>query len=391
MRNRRSVAVVLALAMATTACSGSFTIGGQSVDTAAEGLIAGDLAEALEFGELEPNCPVVEDPEVGTTFSCTATTEDGTVIEFDGVVDREDHIDLQATNVANAPVIAATLYESLSTNYPEAALDPASVDCGDGPVVLDNNRLTCQVTAPGGTTDPVVVTVNDLDTVDISFDYQPPVPPPVIEDEQAGGDLDFEAVGRSVLLTIDDLGDGWTEAPQTESTVDYSLIDGCQPIADLRDRDGHLVDVDSPEFASGDITVTHSVRIYPSDDAATAVVLAWAEQLAVDCVVTATEIFVNEAGVAGELDPYTEYNIDLQAYEDLAAEPRITNLELSTVLSATEEPNLIVINDQYFIQVGPMVSSFHVQSQDALWENTEALLDLVVNRMVEIDTALSGG
>ena len=167
-------AVVLALLVLAPSCaSASFEIsfGGRtgSVDEAATFLIEGELADQL--GEpLTADCPEVPDPEVGSTFVCTGTTTDGREIEFAGVIDREDHIDVNTTNLITAetvPELAAIAERSVEATV---GFD-VTVHCGETFIVLDEGAATvCDVTDPGGVTAELHLT--DIDLVDETFDWE---------------------------------------------------------------------------------------------------------------------------------------------------------------------------------------------------------------------------
>lgn len=177
-------------------------------------------------------------------------------------------------------------------------------------------------------------------------------------------EVSLEEMAQSVLLNAGDLGVGWDEAPQSPAVVDYRIIDGCAFVGDLVDQDGYLAEVESSEFSMGLITVDHSVRVYADTQTATDIVLIWAEQAAVDCVVRGAEQAAGIARDSGELAPFEEVEFSLQSYEDHIGEPRSTNLELTNTLIAPDQ-QLVVINDQYFIQVGRMCpgSGFSVRTR----------------------------
>jgi hypothetical protein len=168
---RAKAALVSALLLAVSACSGSlsFSIGGESVEDAAEALIEGDLATQLGL-ELTATCPEVADPEVGTEFSCTATTADGETVQFDGVVDREDHIEVVTLNVIPADLLGE--YAAAGADTVEASVGfPVVLDCGTDPVVLDaSNEMECTLAAADGTdATTAVLTVTDIDTGDFDI------------------------------------------------------------------------------------------------------------------------------------------------------------------------------------------------------------------------------
>jgi hypothetical protein len=171
---------MLALGAAVTAgCSGdiSFSIGGQSIEDAAVELIEGDLAEGIGLGALEATCPEVADPAVGTEFDCTATTPDGAVIEFAGLVDREDHIDVQTTNVVVADAIGTFEAAGIDViNETEGTtLDASAMACGDSSIIIpDDGAIGCELTLPDtGEVYDAVYTINDLATGDFSLEWFP--------------------------------------------------------------------------------------------------------------------------------------------------------------------------------------------------------------------------
>ncbi len=165
--NQRNMSVVLVVGASAllSACSGEFSLGGESVESAGERIIESEIAESLGQ-ELVASCPAISDPEIGATFDCTATTPGGEVIHFAGVVDAEDHIDLQSTNLITEDGLAdyARLGAELLEPEINAALD---IDCGVGPVILaDSNEFTCEGSDEFGNTAPIIFTITDLNTGD---------------------------------------------------------------------------------------------------------------------------------------------------------------------------------------------------------------------------------
>ncbi|MCP3991046.1 MAG: hypothetical protein GY724_18365 [Actinomycetia bacterium] len=372
-----------------SACSGSasFSIGGETVEEAAEKLIAGDMADQIGLGELTPACPEVEEPEVGTTFQCTAVTSDGQTIDFDGVVDEEDHINLETTNVVTGSLIEQLFYETLNAQNPNTGLVPDGVDCGGEAIVLVDKQMTCEILLDGAPAQTATLTITDIAAGEFEFAFEPTdtqeestTTTEASTTDDATAEATLEEMARSVILVASDLGAGWSETPQAESEVDYRTIEGCESVADLVDHDGFLVEVDSSEFSSGDIAIEHSVRIYADSETATDIVLVWAEQTPIDCIVRGAEQAAEVALSSGELDPFEEIVFGLQSYEDHIGEPRTTNLELTNTLIAPDQ-EVIVINDQYFIQVGRIVSRVGVLSPNTPWESTPELLEIVADRM----------
>ena len=130
----------------------------------AEKLIEGELADVVGLGELEAKCQdVKDDAEVGTEFTCTGTTTDGQVVDFIAVIDREDHVDVNTTNLISAEALphletAATNALSLQLG---AELPADSVDCGDDLVVLGADLVfVCAFHAP-----------DSSDVYDITFEF----------------------------------------------------------------------------------------------------------------------------------------------------------------------------------------------------------------------------
>lgn len=162
---RRScvLAIATTLSLVGASCSASFSIGGQSVEEAAVELIEGDLAELIGL-PLVAECPEVVDPDVGTEFSCTATSNDGRVAGFDVLVDREDHIDVQTTNVITAESVPKFVDVIVSGIDEESGGAQVAVDCGDQSIIADeSDSFTCDLTGDGA--DPgasVLVTVTDF-------------------------------------------------------------------------------------------------------------------------------------------------------------------------------------------------------------------------------------
>ena len=399
---RRVVALIVlaVIAMLAASCgSASFSIGGKSVEEAAEELIAGDLADQLGLGALTPDCPAVEDPEVGTTFQCTATTPDGATIEFDGVVSSEDIVNVQATNVAEGAILEQGVAATFNAQNPDAGVTADDVACGGDKVVVVDRQVICEVTPPNGPTQTATLTINDLAAGDIDTVFTPSGDTvdsgdadDAAEDADEGGEADEASAGgnvapeqaaQAVLLTGEDFDASWSEAPQTESEVDYGAISGCEFVGELVDNDGFVAEAESSEFSMGDIAVDHAVRVYPDAETAADIVFAWAEQATVDCVVAGAQQAAGAALEAGELGPVENVEFSLQAFEDFEGEPRVTNLELTNRLIAPDA-ELILINDQYFIQVGNLVSRVGVLSPDAPWESTPEVLQLVADRMATV-------
>ncbi len=142
-RPRRVGLLALVVApLVFVACSKSAATGG-------EGLIERDLAESIGLGELDATCEEPASREEGETYVCTATTEDGRVIEFLGTVEDDDRINVVTTNLLTLADLdglrddAATRFTE-SEDGPDMAAD--DIDCGTEPVILDEHEFICEVT-----------------------------------------------------------------------------------------------------------------------------------------------------------------------------------------------------------------------------------------------------
>lgn len=164
----RSLPLLVVGALAVTACSAEFSIGGTSPKKAAEALIESEIPGQLGLTSLDATCDDVDDPEVGTVFECTATTEDGRLVRLTTVIDREDHIDITTVNALNADDRArleASGADVLGTQV-GVELDADSMDCGDDVVILADDGIMVCAFRPPGTDDVFDATyeITNLDT-----------------------------------------------------------------------------------------------------------------------------------------------------------------------------------------------------------------------------------
>jgi hypothetical protein len=82
----RRVSTLLGLFVASVTLTGCFT-STADFKSDAETFIADQVAAELEVVLKSVNCDSPLDQDVGTSFACTAITEDGGVYEFDNVID----------------------------------------------------------------------------------------------------------------------------------------------------------------------------------------------------------------------------------------------------------------------------------------------------------------
>lgn len=139
--------ITLGAACAVALASCSFSTG-TSPDEAAVKLIEGALSEqsGLVFVGAECNAPAAN--EVGETFTCTATTDDGAAVTFDGVVDPDDQIFVAPSNIISAEDMAIVKDEAAEVLGEDigVTIDPDDVDCPDVTTVLVDDRLRCEIT-----------------------------------------------------------------------------------------------------------------------------------------------------------------------------------------------------------------------------------------------------
>ncbi|MDH4146199.1 MAG: hypothetical protein OEY23_13640 [Acidimicrobiia bacterium] len=140
---------VLVGVLALAGCSGSFSIGANPAK-ASEDLIEGDLADQLGF-ELTASCDKPESDEIGSTFNCTGTAEDGRVVEFVSERTAKDAVNLNTANVLVASDLEQLELASVQILEREVGL-PLGVenfDCGRDAIVLDaGHEFVCALTDP---------------------------------------------------------------------------------------------------------------------------------------------------------------------------------------------------------------------------------------------------
>ncbi len=189
-----------------------------------------------------------------------------------------------------------------------------------------------------------------------------------------------------IVLESGFFGAGWDEEPQTESDFDYSSLDGCGFLDDLRTADGNLIEVESPEFSQFDTQIEHDVRVYPDVETAIDVVVAWAQDSVLQCTLDGATTQAQVSLEAGELVPFNAVDFDISRFDDLVGEPRVTNFEIMNTLTSEDE-EVVIFVDIYFVQVGRAVSRILFTNPDVLWGSTDQLLEEVFDRMIRADDA----
>ena len=165
-------AIVIAGSLLLSGCS--FSFGSESPAEAAEGLIEGEWADQFGLDLTDASCsdPANEDP--GTRFPCQATLDGAAFVEFDVLIESEDRIVAQSTNVIFSeqfPAIADAIAGSFADQGIEG-LTTESLDCGANIIVLGSERtIVCGLTEPetGEVYDTII---RFTDVVSLTFDFE---------------------------------------------------------------------------------------------------------------------------------------------------------------------------------------------------------------------------
>ena len=214
-------------------------------------------------------------------------------------------------------------------------------------------------------------------------------PPTTTTTEALPAPPTVDELAAMIVLESGFFGPDWDEVPQTESDFSYAVVEGCAFVDTLNDADGNLAEAKSPQFSQADTGIEHDVRVYATTEDAIDVVVAWAQDPALECTLEGARTQAQESLDRGELAPFTGVDFDITRYDDLVGEPRVTNFEVMTTLSSSEQEAVIFV-DIYFVQYGRFVSRVEVTSPDTLWSQTDQLLDAVLDRMHAADTADAG-
>jgi hypothetical protein len=147
MTDMKSPNTILIAALGVALASCSFSTG-TTPESAGEELIEGALGEQVELVFVDADCEAPADREVGTPFTCTAMTEAGETVTFDGVVDPDDSIFIAPSNIVAAEEMSVVETEAAGVLGEDigAAIDPSDVDCPDQTIVLDDSVLRCEIT-----------------------------------------------------------------------------------------------------------------------------------------------------------------------------------------------------------------------------------------------------
>lgn len=164
MRPSRILVAVPVLGL-LAACSGGDAA--QSGET----VIETEIEEQIGIGELDASCDQPEDDEIGTTFLCTASTEDGRVVEFLGAFTAEDEIFVSPTNLLRTQEVERLKIQAAQVLSPEVGveIDPSQITCPeDDPLFMDTSGaegeavVECVITDEATSTSfPLTVTLSE--------------------------------------------------------------------------------------------------------------------------------------------------------------------------------------------------------------------------------------
>ena len=153
MSNRRTSArrplSVSVVALAMVSAGALAACGGGSAADSGVTLIEEELAETIGLGDLEATCDEPDGLKEDETFTCTATTDDGTVIEFLGTMTSDDEFEIVTTNLLTADDVTTIKEEGARVLSEEiqAEIVADDITCPTEAVVLDDTgEFECEIT-----------------------------------------------------------------------------------------------------------------------------------------------------------------------------------------------------------------------------------------------------
>ena len=133
----------------------------------AENMIRGEMASEIGLGPLTAVCEEPPPYAVGTTWACTASTEDGQVITVQGSVNAEGHVEMVTTNLISAPAMLHFEADAAANlnNETGSSLPAESIDCGEAPLVVGADMVVpCLLTIPSsGVVYDLTMRITDID------------------------------------------------------------------------------------------------------------------------------------------------------------------------------------------------------------------------------------
>lgn len=139
------------VAVAVSGCSDAGNDESLTPRRASEEMIAGPISDKAGVGSLAGICPDLADAAIGSTFECSATTDDQQNVIVDGLVTPDGRIELTTRNVIRSEVLPSfeqaavtALNDSLGSN-----LSNEAIDCGNDSIVLGpDQQLVCALLDP---------------------------------------------------------------------------------------------------------------------------------------------------------------------------------------------------------------------------------------------------
>jgi hypothetical protein len=140
-----NIALIAGLVVALASCSFST---GTTPEKAGEEVIEGALSEQGGLVYVDAKCVAPATNEVGETFTCSALTEAGETVTFEGVLDPDDSIFVAPSNIIGADDMAMVETEAAGLLGEDigVVIDPTDADCPDETTVLVNDQLQCVIT-----------------------------------------------------------------------------------------------------------------------------------------------------------------------------------------------------------------------------------------------------
>lgn len=164
----RNILLIGAVAAAATLTGCSFSIGGDTPTNVAEEAIEGDLADQAGLTDVTADCEEVSsDAEVGSTFTCTSTSDVGD-IDWLATIQEDDIVNVQSLNLLSAEDVVALEEAAVDVIEQQSGrrLGYENYSCGVGPIGLAGDSiLNCELIDPdNGDVYDSTLEITDFDT-----------------------------------------------------------------------------------------------------------------------------------------------------------------------------------------------------------------------------------
>ena len=276
-------------------------------------------------------------------------------------------IALVASACGGSPDFSATSVPTTTTETPEATTT--------GPTTTTAPTTTTE--APTTTTEaPTTTTTTEAPTTTTAALE--------VLDPEADPDVIAASLAELIVLEPGFFGEDWTEAPDDGESFDYTQLPGCAFMEDLFDESTVLADVESPMFSQNNTSVTHQLRVHPTQERASEFIDRLIQQDVLDCLVGAGEFDFRELLESGELAPFTGADFTIQRAEQLIDGTRTVQFTIETTFTAPDMEVLLVV-EFWYLQQGRSVSLLGVTNLEAPWSLTPDLLMVIAERMQDAD------